>query len=44
MMLEDLGLPNLEKKEVAELEVDFGFLFQRTKIDGWRFWRSGDVA
>lgn len=25
MMLEDLGLPNLEKKEIAELEVIFGF-------------------
>ena len=29
MMLEDLGLPNLEKKEARELEVSLGF-----KING----------
>ena len=36
MMLEDLGLPNLEQKEVAELEVDFGFKIRGIKRSGPR--------
>ena len=34
MMLEDLGLPNLEKKEIAELEVNFGFKIRGIQKSG----------
>ena len=34
MMLEDLGLPRLEKKEVAELEVVLGFQIRGIKKSG----------
>ena len=36
MMLEDLGLPRLEKKEVAELEVSLGFQIRGIKKSGPR--------
>ena len=36
MMLEDLGLPRLEKKEVAELEVALGFQIRGIKKSGPR--------
>ena len=36
MMLEDLGLPRLEKKEVAELEVVLGFKIRGIKKSGTR--------
>ena len=36
MMLEDLGLPRLEKKEVAELEVELGFKIRGIKKSGPR--------
>lgn len=36
MMLEDLGLPRLEKKDVAELEVELGFKIRGIKKSGPR--------
>ncbi|MFY9457928.1 MAG: DUF444 family protein [Candidatus Spechtbacterales bacterium] len=36
MMLEDLGLPNLEKKKIAELEVIFGFKIRGISKSGPR--------
>ena len=36
MMLEDLGLPNLEKKDAAEIEISLGFKIRGIKKSGPR--------